>query len=145
MYDQPDASHLIEAVHQHLELNIAPMLKADPAQRKLYFQTLVAINVLKVAERELVLRPRHLKAEWGRLNRLQEIDLPLAENIEELAEFLTRRNIQLCTDIRDGHYDGIENGGALLAHVMMNVQEQLEVANPKFLQGLAAEDAAMRK
>ncbi|GIK66821.1 MAG: hypothetical protein BroJett018_46150 [Chloroflexota bacterium] len=144
MYDLPDASRLIEAVYQHLEMNIAPMLKADAAQRKLYFQTLVAINVLKVAERELVLRPRHLKAEWGRLNRLQEIDLHMPENSEELADLLARRNIQLCTDIRDGQYDSPENASALLAHLMMTVQEQLEVANPRFLQGLAAEDAAKR-
>jgi hypothetical protein len=137
MYDQPSALQLIEAAQVHLETNVIPALKAE---RKLYFQTLVAVNVLRVAQRELKLRPRHLKAEWARLNHLQEIDLPMPPIDEELAAALERRNRQLGADIRDAQYDPPNHQAALLAHLITTVQEQLEVSNPKFLQQLAEED-----
>jgi len=52
VYDRPDVSELIDAVRQHLEQQVIPAVKDDP---KLYFQTLVAANVLKIAGRDLAL------------------------------------------------------------------------------------------
>ena len=52
MIDRPTLAELIDAARMHMETNVIPAVRED---RKLYFRTLVAINVLKIAERELEL------------------------------------------------------------------------------------------
>lgn len=127
MYDRPTAQELIEAARMHLEQAIIPAVKAD---RKLYFQTLVAINVLKIVEREMELGADHLQAEWDRISALGEhlthTDLPDA-------------NRMLSEEIRQGKHD-IANRN-LFDHLKQTVVEQLQVANPRYLQKIAAEDA----
>ena len=66
MYDRPNTSELIDAVRGHLEANVIPL--ARETNRRLYFQTLVAINVLKIVERELQMGQAHALAEWESLN-----------------------------------------------------------------------------
>lgn len=135
MYDRPTAQELIEAAQQHLEAHILPLLRED---RKRYFQTLVAINVLKIVNRELDLQPQHARAEWTRLNHVLH-DEPLPEDQQTLLAALTTRNAQLCDAIRAGEHD---HNSALFAHLKATTREQLEVANPKFLAMLDAEDQA---
>ncbi len=135
MYDRPSAFELIEAARLHLEQQVLPVAKA--ANHKLYFQTLVAVNVMKIVERELTLSSTHGRAEWSRLNMLLG-EQPLPPDSEALQLALKDRNAQLCAAIRAGAYD---DNRALFSHLKATTIEQLEVANPKLLATLAAEDA----
>lgn len=140
MYDRPTAQELIDAAIMHFESAIIPAVRSD---RKLYFTTLVATNVLKIVGREMQHSRAHLLAEWERLNALQGGDQPLPVEPQAAQKALAERNSALCADIRAGKYDAAgEQQAALFAHLMATTVEQLVVANPKFLQTLAAEDAA---
>ena len=46
MYDRPDARDLLEAAWLHLEKHVVPLVSND---RKVYVQTLAAINLLTMA------------------------------------------------------------------------------------------------
>lgn len=134
MYDRPHASELLEAARHHLETQIVPLTKAT--NHKLYFQTLVAINVMKIVERELDQRSDHLQAEWERLNALfGEHPIPTSES--DLSAQLAERNRALCQAIRAGELD---HEAQLFSHLKQTSIEQLQVANPRFLATLAAED-----
>ena len=133
MYDRPSATELIEAARQHLEMNVIPAVK--DINHKIYFQTLVAINVLRIVEREMALSRAHDRAAWERLDALLgESETP--DSRESWAEALAQRNAELCAAIRAGKHD---TDASLFEHLMMTTYEQLEVANPKYLQALAME------
>jgi hypothetical protein len=138
MYDRPTLEELLAAVGIFLEKQIGPLVKDDP---KLYYQTLIAYNLLKIAERELVWSDKHIQTQWERLNNLLEIDLPLPTNSVEAREALERRNEQLCERIRTGEHDEQWPRTVLFAHLLATTREQLEVANPKFLQVISQERA----
>ncbi len=135
MYDRPTASELLEAAGHHLQTEVLPVAKATNG--KLYFQTLVALNVMSIVGREMHLRGTHLRAEWARLNMLTGSAV-LPETEEALVKRLAERNAELCAAIRAGEYDASQ---PLFEHLKATTIEQLEVANPKFLQTLAKEDA----
>jgi hypothetical protein len=142
MYDRPNAAELIAAARAHLETQIIPAVKGDG---KLYFQTLVAINVMKIVERELELSAHHVTAEWERLDMLetlvlQRTTIPLPPDPLERVKLLRARNERLCEDIQGGRYDA--SSEQLLKHLLATTIEQLQVANPKYLETLAAEDAS---
>lgn len=137
MYDRPTAAELIDAARHHLEENIVPAVRAD---HKLYFQTLVAINVLRIVERELQLSGDHRLEEWARLNAIQG-STPRPHTHFELNAALEERTIQLCADIRAGKFD---QDAELFEQLKARTIEQLEVANPKFLAALAKEDESRR-
>ncbi len=127
MYDRPTLHELLAAVRHHLESAVIPAAKA--LNHKLYFQTLVAANVLKIAERELIFAEPHLHAEWGRLNLLLgEQPLPTEPAARRAA--LAERNRDLCAQIRAGRHD---DSAPLFRHLKACATEQLEVANPKWL------------
>jgi hypothetical protein len=135
MYDRPNLQELLDAVRMHLETAIIPAVRED---RKLYFQTLVAVNVLKIAERELQLSDGHLRAEWGRLNSIEGASSPTPSSDAELRTAMAERNRALCSHIRAGNFD--KGADALFAHLKASTVEQLQVANPKYLGTLARED-----
>jgi hypothetical protein len=130
MYDRPNLSELIDAARQHFETHVIPAIKGDA---KLYFQTLVAINVLKVAERQLALGWTHLQAEWSRLDALYGETMPIPIDPTEAEMALASRVTALCGEIRAGMYYG-EKKALLFDHLLATAGEALEVANPKFLQ-----------
>lgn len=136
MYDRPTLTELLEAARLHFETEVLPVTRQ--ANFKLYFQTLVAINVLKIAEREYAIRPFHLRAEWTRLNMVMGKDMPTIENDDDLEVAIQQANIKLCERIRAGEFD---DDLALFEHLKARTIEQLEVANPKFLHAIRAEDA----
>jgi hypothetical protein len=136
MYDRPSAQALVEAARQHLENRVVAAVKSDP---KLYFETLVAINVLRVLERELALAPDHLAAEWASLTAL--IGAESAATSSDL-NTLSGRNQALAAAIRAGEYDDAPDSKALLDHLLTVTRLQLEVANPRFLAALDAEEGA---
>lgn len=135
MYDRPTASELIEAAREHVESHLIPLVR--DTNPKLYFQTLVAVNVLRIVERELASRDQHLLAEWERLNDIQG-GQPLPSSPTELSEKLSERTGQLCTDIRAGAYDEEKQ---IFKHLKASAIEQLQVANPRYLAALQHEDA----
>ncbi|MCC6612141.1 MAG: hypothetical protein IT320_01620 [Anaerolineae bacterium] len=139
MYDRPDLSELLDAVRMHLEDQIIPAVKPDP---RLYFHTLVAINLLKIAGRELVYRDAHLQAAWQRLNALEDTDKARPADAQEAMDALALRSDQLCAAIRHGDYDYEVKRAALFEHLLQSTREQLEVASPRHLQILQQEDAA---
>jgi hypothetical protein len=130
MYDRPNLAELISAVRFHLENELVPLTKE--INHKLYFQTLVATNVLRVAEREARLGQAHFKAEWSRLNMLLG-DEVLPSDSTQWQSALQARNQRLCEEIRQGKHD---DNQALFSHLKACATEQLEVANPKFLASL---------
>ncbi|GAB4512829.1 MAG: DUF6285 domain-containing protein [Anaerolineae bacterium] len=136
MYDRPTLEELIEAARLHIESTVVPAVRGDA---KLYFQTLVAINVLKIAGRELQLGDEHAHAEWERLNVLERVEQPIPSRLPEIKAALAARNAGLSTAIRAGVYDADPN--ALFAHLKATVSAQLEVANPRFLKTLMDEEA----
>ncbi|MCS6834776.1 MAG: DUF6285 domain-containing protein [Anaerolineae bacterium] len=138
MNDRPSAPELIDAVRQHLEGQVLPLAKRE--SHKLYFQTLVAVNVLRIVAREWALGAGHWLAEWQRLDAiLGQEALPARD--EALREALVARNATLCAAIRAGQHD--DASAALFNHLKACAIEQLTVANPKFLAALAQEDAQL--
>jgi hypothetical protein len=137
MYDRPHIHELIEAARLHLEQTIIPAVQGDG---KLYFQTLVAINVLKIAERELELGQPHAQAEWHGLNALSTPNGPMPSDLNALRTSLQKRNETLSQAIRRGEYDESDRWEKLFAHVKVTTIAQLEVANPRFLKTLSTED-----
>ncbi|MGJ3241321.1 MAG: DUF6285 domain-containing protein [Anaerolineae bacterium] len=137
MYDRPTLTELLQSARDHLETRILPLTRNTHHQ--LYFQTLVAINVMKIAEREYNIRPYHLRSEWTRLHRVMGQDMPTIDNDDDLEVAIQQANTRLCQRIRDGEFD---TDYALFQHLKARTMAQLEVANPKFLQALHAEDAS---
>jgi hypothetical protein len=143
MYDRPHLTELIAAARGHIESQLIPAVKADP---KLYFQTLVAVNVLKIAERQIALADEHISAEWTRLDGLdavvlQRTVLPLPTGPRERAASILRRNRRLCEDITRGMFDKPQGRKLLFEHLLATTREQLLVANPKYLETVEAETA----
>lgn len=128
MYDRPTLEELIAAARQHLEAAVIPAVKG--LNHKLYFQTLVAANVLKIAERELALADAHFHAQWARLNMLQGEQSMPTEPAERRAALAARQQA-LCAAIRAGQHD---DDMMVFRHLKACATEQLEVANPKWLQ-----------
>jgi hypothetical protein len=137
MNDRPNISELLIAARQHIESQLVPLSKQT--NPKLYFQTLVAVNVLRIVERELALGAGHARAEWQRLNELMS-EQPLPASDADLYQALAERNAALCTQIRAGAHDAASP--ALFAHLKACAIEQLAIANPKYLAALAQEDAS---
>lgn len=135
MYDRPTASELIDAARLHMETAVIPAVRQD---RQLYFRTLVAINVLKIVGREMTMSADHMMATWARLNALLDDDQPLPAREQDIRDGITERNADLCAKIRNGDFD--EDRADLFAHLKADTYAQLEVANPRFLAQLAAED-----
>ena len=99
MYDRPTIDELISSAIQHFEAQVIPAVKDNS---KLYFQTLVAINVLKVAEREWKLGWSHLLAEWDGLNALEGESPALPTDPNDIKTTLAERERNLCARIRSG-------------------------------------------
>lgn len=129
MVDRPTAAELLDAVRQHLEGHIVPAIKND---RKLYFQTLVSINVLKIIERELNQREDHLHEAWQALNTLTETAPPPPPTLAALEATLEARHHDLCNAIQAGDYDTPNAEAQLMVYLIQLTEAQLAVANPLF-------------
>lgn len=131
MYDRPNAQELIDAVRLHLEQHVIPAARPNP---RLYFQTLVAVNVLKIVGRELGLAEQHAAAEWVGLNLVQNVETLMPTHLSEIQAAIASRYRTLCADIRAGSYDETTRKQMLFEHVKSVTMAQLQVANPKYLQ-----------
>lgn len=136
MYDRPTIEELVDAVRMHLESNIVPEIRQN---RKLYFQTLVAINVLKIISREMHLSYDHAVTEWHSLNKVEDKTTVPPVKLSELKEQLASRNRDFAQAIRRGDYDRGDTLTRAFEHIKATTRAQLEVANPRFLKTLASE------
>jgi hypothetical protein len=127
MSDRPDLAELLDAVRMHLEMQVLPVIRGDP---RLYFQTLVALNMLKIGERELAHGAEMLHAEWAILNTLTGENSALPAFESDLAQALIRRRTALCSAIRRGEYDSTVDAKRLTAYLQPVISAQLALNNP---------------
>ncbi len=139
MTDRPTLEQLIEAVQQHLEAQVIPAVRAD---QRLYFQTLVAINALKIAGRELAAGPTPDLREWEDLDRLHST--PPTPAPQALKTALAARRQTVCAAIRAGQYDSPAAWQRLRHYVTRQVEAQLIINAPALAQKLWAEDDSGR-
>ena len=136
MYDHPTAAELIGAARLQIERDVLPTL-ADP---RLRFQTLVAINVLAIAERELLGGEAHLASAWQRMAELLGDPAAAAPRGSELHAAVQAQNRALCDAIRAGTFDAGPPRQALLAHLRQTAESELAIANPRYLERISMED-----
>jgi hypothetical protein len=108
----------------------------------LRFQTLVAANVLAVAEREVEVEDQHLHEEWEWLSGLLLLTQPGPDATAELRRAVRAANVQLCSEIRKGHFDEPGEFLTLLRALRKGVVRKLEVANPRYLAAQTSERGA---
>lgn len=135
MPDRPTLDELIAAARGHLEAHVIPAIKAAGDQR-LYFQTLVAANILAIAEREIAHGWGHLLEDWALHEALTGSDQPLPADPGAARTALTARDEHLAAAIRAGAYD---DDPRLLDLLIGRTTRALEIANPRLLLALIAE------
>ncbi len=138
MTDRPDLNALLDAVRLHLETNILPVIRADP---RLYFQTLVALNLLKIGQREIVHGSDLLRREWTALDRLNGEESTAPEREDFLATELAARRAALNVSIRAGKYDSPDQEARLAVYLEETVTAQLALNNPGLAARMAKEAA----
>lgn len=112
--ERPTAAELVAAVADFLEHKATPQLDAATA-----FHAKVALNVLRIVERELAQGAATDAAERARLAALLGHDGELSV-----------LNAELCTRIADGT---VATGDtALRAHLLASARDRLAVDNPKY-------------
>lgn len=126
MTDRPDLNALLDAVRLHLEANVLPVIRAEP---RLYFQTLVALNLLKIGQREIAQVDELLREEWTALNALTGEDTAAPEREDLLADELNKRRAVLGKAIRAGKYDSPDDATRLLSYFEATVGAQLALNN----------------
>ena len=129
MFDHPTAAELIAAARLQLEQQVIPSI----TEPRLRFQTLVAANVLAIVARELAAGEEPLAAAWRRVADLEgeQGSQPAGAALREAVAAQARR---LCAGIRAGTFDDGPRRQALLAHLRHSAEEELAVANPRFLE-----------
>jgi hypothetical protein len=128
MHDRPTALELVNAVRQYLESELLPTL----TDARLKFQTLIAANVLSIAERELQSEETELSDEHAFLADL--LGLPARpKTLAELRMAVRAANERLCERIRSGEYDEPGRFESLARALRRFVERKLQVANPRYL------------
>jgi hypothetical protein len=138
MTDRPDLNALLDAVRLHLEANVLPVTRQEP---RLYFQTLVALNLLKIGQREIVQGGELLREEWAAMNRLSGEEIAAPEREDFLAIELSARRAALSAAIRSGKYDRPDQAARLAAYLEHTVNAQLALNNPGLSARMAKEAA----
>jgi len=127
MQDRPTALELLQAIRDLLEERIVPSL----TDRRLKYETLIAINALRMLEREVPDEEGRLRAELAALGEL--LDLPRAKPPGDPAALRRRvleANRELCERIRRGLADAGPWRERVLSHVRAAVEEKLRINNP---------------
>jgi hypothetical protein len=108
-HDVPSAAQLVEAVREFLESDVMAATEG-----RVHFHTRVAVNALRMVERELQLGPAQAEAHAGGLARLGVGD-----------------EAGLAAAIRAGTLD--DGLPEVLAFLRETVRAKLEVSNPRYL------------
>lgn len=133
MQDRPTALELLAAVREFLHQEIEPTLH-DHRQK---FRTLIAENVLRIAERELASEEKDLREEWGRLVALEgtsAAQVKPPETLAALREDIVARKQALCSRIRQGEADAGPWRREVLDYTTWAVEEKVRIANPRYLE-----------
>ena len=112
--NRPTTLDLLEAVMEFLEKKVMPKVPAHIA-----FHTRVAVNALKIVQRETELGPRLRDEEYQRLRGL----LGMEGNPDEL-------NAELCRRIRNKELDAVNLD--LVAHLRQTTLARLSIDNPDY-------------
>jgi hypothetical protein len=135
MQDRPTADELTEAVSQFIQAELAPTI-ADP---RLRFRALIAANLMAIVTRELRAGDAPLREEWQALAALlggREAAPADAAGLRDQIDALGR---ELRARIRAGDADDGPWAEAAGAFAEASVIARLKIANPRFLERVAAE------
>ncbi|MBI2525840.1 MAG: hypothetical protein HYV93_07635 [Candidatus Rokubacteria bacterium] len=139
MQDRPSVPEALEAVRDFLARELLPTL-SDP---RLRYHLQIALNVLRIVEREAEGEDARLRAEHAALREL--LGQPPAaapEDAMALRQAVLEANRSLCARIRRGDADEGPWRQRVVAHVEARVAEKLAVNNPAVLAAFRAEAAA---
>ena len=114
--NHPTAAELLEAVRAFLGEEIQPAL----TDQSLSFKLRIALNVLKIVERELRLEPQFAKQELSSLRNLLDREEGSPEEL----------NADLCERISRGDFD--RDDGALLEWLERAALNKLAIDNPNY-------------
>lgn len=113
--NRPDSAELIESVREMMESLLLPA----QTDKSLSYSTRVAINILKIVERDL-----------KQASSLREIELGGLEDLLGETGDLAELNRQLVAKIRKGGYD--QDNRALLEHFKGTVLGKIAIDNPNY-------------
>jgi len=142
MQDRPTVPELLQAARDFLAQELLPTV-ADP---RLRYHLQIALNVLRIVEREAPGEQSRLRAEHGALRDLLGLE-PAAppEDPALLRAEVLEANRALCERIRRGEADGGPWRPRVLAHVEAAVDAKLAVNNPAQHAAFRAEAAAVSR
>ena len=135
MQDRPTTVELLEAVREFLERDVLPSLTVHGVR----YRMLIALNVLRIVEREVPGREARLRAELAALADL--LDRPRETPPADPALLEARvqeANRELCARIRAGAADADPWRARVLAHAGAIVDENLGINDPRRLATFAA-------
>jgi len=112
--NRPNAQELVESVREFLEDKVQPALG-----EQLSFHTRIAINILKIVERELELGPKLNREEIERLGQI----LGQEGGLEEL-------NAALCEKLKNGEID--YQNQEVIEHLRLSTMGKLSIDNPEY-------------
>jgi len=121
--NQPSATELMDAIREHLDVQLRPKLSGKEA-----YDIRVASNLLAILKREHELGPAAAARAQTRLTNLLELETGL----EEL-------NTTLSDRIREREFDS--GNQDLLVHLRLTALDKLGIDNPKYSAYLRARPA----
>lgn len=130
MQDRPTTVELLEAVREFLERDVLPSLTVHGVR----YRMLIALNVLRILEREVPGREARLRAELAALADLLDRprEAPPADPLL-LEARVQEANRELCERIRTGAADAGPWRARVLAHVGAMIEEKLGINDPQRL------------
>lgn len=130
MQDRPTTGELLEAVREFLERDVLPSLAGQGPRYRL----LIALNLLRVVEREIPGREGRLRAELANLaDLLGRPGRGPAPDPAGLEDRVREANRELCDRIRAGAADAGPWRDRVLEHLESMVEENLAVNDPQRL------------
>lgn len=124
MQDRPTAAELLDAVREFLEDEIAPVL----VDRRTRFRALVAVNALKILQREAEEEAQHIRDEACALRALLNSDAPLPDDLDGQRQLVLDLNAELASLIRGGRPPA-----GTAEHLRRVGTAKLAVASPEYL------------
>lgn len=133
MQDRPTGPELLNTVRDFLEEEVVPSI----TDRRLKYQILIALNVLRILEREVPGEEGRLRAELDALHDL--LGLPRTVQPTDptaLRQRVLEANRELCERIRRGMADTGPWRPLVLLHVRAAVEAKLRINNPTQLEAV---------
>jgi hypothetical protein len=124
MQDRPTAAELLDAVREFLADEIMPLL----IDRRTRFRALVAVNALKILQREAEEETQHIRDEACALRVLLNSDAPLPDDADAQRQLVLDLNAELASRIRGGRPPA-----RTAEHLRRVGFAKLAVANPEYL------------